>query len=316
MMTSLLSGIAILAATNIARADPLPTPIFNTTTYRSVVLDGTRVAYREAGRADAPVILLLHGFPSSSRMFATLIPLLADRYHLIAPDYPGFGHSDAPPPELFAYTFDHLAAVMDKLTKALGLTRYALYMQDYGGPVGFRLALAHPERVTALIVQNAVAHDEGISGPLWEARKAYWRDPEANAAKVMQNLISPEAARLRHVGSSPHPDRYDPDLWTDEAAALARPGQDHIQLALFYDYRTNPLSYPTWQAWLRRQQPPTLILWGRYDPSFSITEVDAYKRDLPNAEVHVLDVGHFALDEAVVESAQYIRSFGSRFITR
>ena len=314
MMTTLLSGIAVLAAISVAHADSAPAPVFNTTTYHSVVLDGTRVAYREAGPADAPVILLLHGFPSSSRMFATLIPLLADRFRLIAPDYPGFGQSDAPPPEQFAYTFDHIAAVMDKLTGTLGLTNYALYMQDYGGPVGFRLALAHPERVTALIVQNAVAHDEGISGPLWEPRKAYWRDPQANAAKVMENLISPAAARLRHIGSSPHADRYDPDLWTDEAAFLSRPGQDRIQLALFYDYRTNQASYPTWQAWLRRQQPPTLILWGRYDPSFSITEVDAFRRDLPNAEVHVLDAGHFALDEALVESAQYIRSFGSRFI--
>jgi pimeloyl-ACP methyl ester carboxylesterase len=315
MTTGLLAGIAILAAAGVARADPVPASVFNTTTYHSIVLDGTRVAYREAGPAGAPVILLLHGFPSSSRMFATLIPLLADRFHLIAPDYPGFGQSDAPPPDQFVYTFDHLATVVDKLTESLGLTRYALYMQDYGGPVGFRLALAHPERITALIVQNAVAHDEGISGPLWDPRKAYWRDPKANEAKVMANLISPEAARLRHVGNSPYPDRYDPALWTDEAAFLARPGQDRIQLALFYDYRTNQESYPTWQAWLRRQQPPTLILWGRYDPSFAITEVDAYKRDLPNAEVHVLDAGHFALDEAVVESAQHIRSFGSRYIT-
>ncbi|HTC09555.1 MAG TPA: alpha/beta hydrolase [Acetobacteraceae bacterium] len=316
MTTSLLGGIAVLAAASIAPTDTLPTPDFNRITYHSVMVDGTRAAYRAAGPADAPVILLLHGFPSSSRMFVTLIPLLADRFRLIAPDYPGFGQSDAPPPDAFAYTFDHLASVVDKLTEALGLTHYALYMQDYGGPVGFRLALAHPERVTALIVQNAVAHDEGISGPLWEPRKAYWRDPKANEAKVMANLISPEAAKLRHVGGAPYVDHYDPDLWTDEAAFLARPGQDRIQLALFYDYRTNQASYPTWQAWLRRQQPPTLILWGRYDPSFSISEVDAYKRDLPNAEAHVLDAGHFALDEAVVEVAQLIRSFGSRFITR
>jgi pimeloyl-ACP methyl ester carboxylesterase len=311
MTADLSAGLPV----DVAGTDALPAPAFNPVTYHSIMLDGTRIAYREAGPADAPVILLLHGFPSSSRMFATLIPLLADRFHLIAPDYPGFGQSDAPPADTFVYTFDHLASVMGKLTEALGLTRYALYVQDYGGPVGFRLALAHPERVSALIVQNAVAHDEGISGPLWDPRKAYWRDPKANAAKVMANLISLEAARLRHVGSSPHADRYDPDLWTDEAASLARPGQDCIQLALFYDYRTNQASYPSWQAWLRRQQPPTLILWGRYDPSFSIAEVDAFKRDLPNAELHVLDAGHFALDEAVVEAARSIRSFGTRFIT-
>jgi pimeloyl-ACP methyl ester carboxylesterase len=286
-----------------------PAPVFATTTYRSVVVDGTRVAYREAGPPDAPAILLLHGFPSWSRMFATLIPLLADRFHLVAPDYPGFGNSDAPPPDTFAYTFDHFVHVIDHFTQALGLTRYTLYMQDYGGPVGFRLALAHPERVTSLIVQNAVAHEAGISGPLWDPRKAYWADPAANEAKIRSNLISPEAARQRHVGNSPNPDRYDPDLWNDEAAFLARPGQDRIQLALFYDYRTNPAAYPAWQAWLRDRQPPALILWGRHDPSFAIAEVEAYRRDLPNADYHILDAGHFALDEAVVPTAALIRSF-------
>ena len=285
------------------------------TTYHAVVVDGTRIAYRQAGPADAPVILLLHGFPSSSRMFATLMSLLADRFRLVAPDYPGFGNSDAPPPDRFAYTFDHLAQVMDGFTRAIGLTRYALYMQDYGGPVGFRLALAHPDRVTALIVQNAVAHEEGISGPLWDPRKAYWADPASHEAKVRTNLISPEAAKQRHVGTSPNPERYDPDLWTDEAAFLARPGQDRIQLALFYDYRTNPVSYHAWQAWLRDRQPPTLVLWGRYDPSFVVAEVDAFRQDLPNAECHILDAGHFALDEAVVPSAALIRSFMTRVPT-
>ena len=308
---SLLMSAALLAAaaTGPAAAAEPTAPVFDTTTYGSVVVGGVRVAFREAGPADAPTILLLHGFPSSSRMFATLIPLLADRFHLVAPDYPGFGQSDSPPPETFAYTFDHLAEVVDGFAQAMRLNRYVLYVQDYGGPVGFRLAIAHPERVAGLIVQNAVAHDEGISGPLWIPRKAYWADPAANADKVRANLISPDAARLRHVGSSPHPERYDPDLWTDEAALLARPGQDRIQLDLFYDYRTNQASYPKWQAWLRAHRPPTLILWGRYDPSFMIAEVDAYRRDLPDAEVHVLDAGHFALDEAVVEAADLIRSF-------
>jgi pimeloyl-ACP methyl ester carboxylesterase len=191
-----------------------------------------------------------------------------------------------------------------------------LYVQDYGGPIGFRLALAHPERVTALVVQNAVAHDEGISGPLWVPRKAYWADRAANEAKVRANLISAEAAKQRHVGTSPRPERYDPDLWTDEAAFLARLGEDRIQLDLFFDYRTNQASYPAWQAWLRSRQPPTLIAWGRYDPSFAIAEVDAYRRDLPDAEIHVLDAGHFALDEAVVEVAELIRAFFDRLDTR
>ncbi|MDQ2802507.1 MAG: alpha/beta hydrolase [Pseudomonadota bacterium] len=290
--------------------------MFNTTTYGSVEVAGTHIAFREAGPRVAPTILLLHGFPSSSRMFVTLIPLLADRFHLVAPDYPGFGQSDAPSPDQFAYTFDHIAATVDGFTQALGLTRYALYMQDYGGPVGFRLALAHPERVSAIIVQNAVAHAVGISGPLWEPRKAFWVDPAPNADKVRQNLISPAAAKQRHIGDSPHPERYDPDLWTDEAASLARPGQDRIQLDLFYDYRTNPAAYPSWQAWLRERRPPLLVLWGRYDPSFAVTEAQAYKADVPGAEVHVLDAGHFALDEAVVEAAGLIRSFMDRSVAR
>ena len=303
---TLLAGF-ILATVAAARVDSRPA--YETTTFHTLMVDGVRVAYREAGPPDAPVILLLHGFPSSSRMFATLIPLLADRFHLIAPDYPGFGSSEAPPPQKFEYTFDHLARVMDEFIQTRHLTRYTLYMQDYGGPVGFRLALTHPERVTGFIVQNAVAHEEGISGPLWIPRKAFWADPNANEAIVRANLISPEAARLRHVGTSPRPDRYDPDLWTDEAAFLARPGEDAIQRDLFYDYRTNVARYPQWQKWLRDRKPPTLILWGKYDPSFSMTEVDAYKRDLPDAEIHILDAGHFALDEALAPSAEFIRSF-------
>jgi pimeloyl-ACP methyl ester carboxylesterase len=187
--------------------------------------------------------------------------------------------------------------------------RYALYVQDYGGPVGFRLASAHPERVTDLIVQNAVAHEEGISGPLWDARKKFWADRPRYEDKVRANLISVDAARLRHVGSAPHGERYDPDLWTDEAAFLARPGEDKLQLDLFYDYRTNVLAYPAWQAWLKKYQPHTLILWGKYDPSFSIAEVDAFRRDLPAAEVHILDAGHFALDEAPVLVSNLMRIF-------
>jgi pimeloyl-ACP methyl ester carboxylesterase len=281
----------------------------NPTIYKSVAVDGVNVFYREAGPPDAPVILLMHGFPSSSRMYAGLIAQLSDRFRLIAPDYPGFGHSDAPPPEAYAYTFAHLAETMDGFTRALGLDRYALYVADYGGPVGYRLAVAHPERVTALVIQNAVAHPEGISGPLWEPRKAFWADRAGSEAKVRENLISPAAARLRHVGLSPHPERYDPDLWTDEAAFLARPGQDQIQLELFYDYRTNVAAYPVWQAWLRDRKPRTLVAWGRWDPSFNIAEVDAIRRTHPGAEIHVLDAGHFALDEATDEIAALIRTF-------
>jgi pimeloyl-ACP methyl ester carboxylesterase len=237
-----------------------------TTTYHSIPIDGVQVFYREAGPAEAPVILLLHGFPSSSRMYAALMPLLADRYHLIAPDYPGFGHSGAPDPQAFAYTFDRLAEIMDALMGALNLRRYVLFMQDYGGPVGFRLALAHPERVRALVIQNAVAHEEGL-GPLWETLRASWQDRAAYEDKLRANFTSLKATKQRHLGTSPHPERYDPDSWTDEYAFLSRPSQAAIQSDLFYDYRTNVESYPKRQAYLRERQPPTLVLWGKYDIS-------------------------------------------------
>lgn len=278
------------------------------TDYRTVTVDGLSIFYREAGPRDAPTILLLHGFPSSSRMYEPLFGRLADRYHLVAPDYPGFGHSDAPAPAAFAYTFDHLAAVMDGFVQALGLTRYVLFVQDYGGPVGFRLALAHPERVLALVVQNAVAHDAGL-GPLWDARRAYWADRAGKEVVLRANFLSLDATRARHVGSSPHPERYDPDLWTDEFAFLGRPGQIEIQSDLFYDYRTNVASYPAWQAWLRAHRPATLVLWGRYDPSFAVAGAEAYRHDLPDAEIHLLDTGHFGLDEAPDEIAVLTRRF-------
>src|SRR5215469_11724049 len=194
------------------------------TAYRTVGVDGLSVFYRQAGPQDAPTILLLHGFPSSSRMWQPLLDRLADRFHLIAPDYPGFGHSDAPDPTAFTYTFDHLTEVIQHLTEALGIDRYTLYLQDYGGPIGFRLALAHPERVQALVIQNAVAHEDGL-GPLWQKRREYWADREKNEAALRENLLSFAAARQRHIGSSPNVENYDPDLWADEFAFLSRPGQ-------------------------------------------------------------------------------------------
>ena len=282
-----------------------------TTAYKTVSVKGLNIFYREAGPANAPVILLLHGFPSSSRMFDTLMPLLADRYHLVAPDYPGFGNSEAPVPEKFAYTFDAIADVVGAFTEALHLDRYALYVQDYGGPVGYRLAVAHPERVTALVVQNAVAHEEGL-GRLQAARKGFWADRAANEEKYRAGLASVETAKQRHIGASPHPERYDPDLWRDEAAFLARPGEADIQSDLFYDYRNNLTAYPAWQNWLRERHPPTLIVWGRYDPTFDMAEVEALKHDVPKAEVHVLDAGHFALDESASDIAKLMRGFLGR----
>src|SRR5262245_25583275 len=281
------------------------------TTYKTVSVEGLNIFYREAGPSKGPAILLLHGFPSSSRMFDTLMPLLADRYHLIAPDYPGFGNSEAPPPDKFAYTFDSIANIVGSFTETIHLDRYALYMQDYGGPVGYRVAVVHPERVTALIIQNAIAHEEGL-GRLQAMRKGFWADRTANEAKYRAGLASIDTARLRHVNGSPHPERYNPDLWNDEFAFLARPGEADIQSDLFYDYRNNLAAYPTWQTWLREHQPPTLIVWGRYDPVFDVAEVAALKKDVPKADVHILDAGHFALDEAASDIAGLMRNFLGR----
>ena len=276
--------------------------------YRTVEVDGLSIFYREAGRKDAPTILLLHGLPSSSRMFEPLFSRLSDRYHLVAPDYPGFGHSDWPEPRKFAYTFDHLASVTAHFTEALGISKYTLYMQDYGGPVGFRMALAHPERVQALIVQDAVAHDTGL-GTNWKTRREYWANREANEAALRTNLLSLATTRTRHVGNDPNIERYNPDLWTDEFAFLSQPGQADIQTDLFYDYRTNVTAYPTWQAWLRKTQPRLLVIWGKYEVSFDPSEPEAYRRDVPKAEVHIVDGGHFALDTAADEIATLVAGF-------
>jgi pimeloyl-ACP methyl ester carboxylesterase len=279
-------------------------PVF----YRTAQVDGVSIFYREAGPADAPVLVLLHGLPSSSRMYEPLLRRLSDRFRLIAPDYPGFGHSDWPDPKAFAYTFDHLADIMARFTEQLGLTRYALYLQDYGGPVGLRLSLAHPQRLSALIVQNAVAHDEGL-GPNWKLRRAFWADRATHESTLRTNLLSLATTRTRHVGSDPALERYDPDLWTDEFAFLNQPGQADIQTDLFYDYRTNVAAYPTWQAWLQKTQPRLLVLWGRFDLSFEISEPAAYRRDVPQAQVHLLEAGHFALDTAAEEIALLVRAF-------
>lgn len=300
--TAVVAAALLLATASAGDAATVPTA------YRTVTVDGLAIFYREAGPRDAPTILLLHGLPSSSRMFEPLLRRLSDRFHLVAPDYPGFGHSDAPDPQRFAYTFDHLAAVMEHFTAALGLARYTLYMQDYGGPVGFRMALAHPERVAGLIVQDAVAHDSGL-GANWNARREFWKDRAAHESALRENLLSPATTRTRHVGNDPNPERYDPDLWTDELAFLQKPGEADIQSDLFYDYRTNVASYPKWQAWMRATQPRLLVVWGKYEASFDPSEPEAYRRDVPSAEVHVVDGGHFALDTAADEIAALVRAF-------
>src|SRR5580692_4951491 len=278
------------------------------TLYRTVQIDGLSIFYREAGPKDAPTILLLHGLPSSSRMFEPLFARLSDRYHLIAPDYPGFGHSDWPDAKQFAYTFDHCAEIVNHFSDALGLSRYTLYMQDYGGPVGFRMVLAHPERVDALIIQDAVAHNEGL-GANWKTRRAFWADRAPNESALRTNLLSLATTRTRHVGNDPNVERYDPDLWTDELAFLSQPGQADIQTELFYDYRTNVDAYPKWQAWMREIQPHLLVIWGKHDLSFDLGEPERYRKDVRDAQIHVLDASHFALDTKADEIAALVHDF-------
>ena len=276
--------------------------------YRSVNVDGLNVFYREAGPKEAPALLLLHGLPSSSRMFDPLFARLADRYHLVAPDYPGFGHSDWPSSQQYAYTFDSIARTITHFTEAVGLTRYSLYMQDYGGPVGFRMILSHPERVESLIVQDAVAHNEGL-GANWATRRAFWADRAAHEEALRANLLSLQVTKVRHVGDDPNIELYNPDLWTDEFYFLNSPGQAQIQADLFYDYRTNVESYPSWQAWMQKTQPRLLVLWGRHDLSFDLGEPERYRQDVPEAEVHILEAGHFALDTKADEIATFVDRF-------
>ena len=284
--------------------------INDTTSYHRVIVDGVGIFYREAGPRDAPTLVLLHGFPTSSRQFAALIPLLAMKYHVIAPDYPGFGQSDAPPPETYSYTFDQIAETMARLLDHLGIDSYALYIHDYGAPVGLRMILARPERLRALITQNGNAYAEGL-GPKWAKIAEFWAAPEDHP-EVVDAFLSHDGTKQRHIAGTRHPERYDPASWEDEFAHLSKPGQREIQSALLYDYRTNVASYPAWQDWLRTNQPPTLIVWGANDPSFIAAGAEAFRRDLPRAELHLLDAGHFALDEQNDTVARLMLGFMAR----
>lgn len=276
--------------------------------YQSAHVGTLRIFYREAGRSTAPPLLLLHGFPSSSRMFEPLLPELADDFHLIAPDYPGFGLSDAPDPQHYSYTFDALATAMAEFVAALRLPRYSLYLQDYGGPIGMRLALAQPGQVRALIIQNAVVHEEGLT-ELWKLRRAYWADRARHEPQVRAALTSVEAGIARHVGGRAHAERFNPDLWQDEIAFLARPGVADIQLQLIYDYQSNLRAYREWQEFLRARRPPLLVLWGLHDPIFSVAGAQALRREQPDAELHLLEAGHFAINDCPQHIAQHVRRF-------
>jgi pimeloyl-ACP methyl ester carboxylesterase len=283
--------------------------------YRSIAIDGVNVFYREAGRKGAPVVLLLHGFPTSSHMFRNLIPLLADRCHVLAPDYPGYGQSDMPPVDAFDYSFDHQAGIVEKFTQALGVTRHALYVQDYGAPIGYRIAVAHPERISAIVVQNGNAYDEGLDNAFWEPVKAYWADKsEANAAKL-RPLTALAATKWQYTEGVRNVERISPDAWTVDQAGLDRPGNQAIQLEMLYSYGTNPGRYPAWQAYFRSYQPPMLIAWGKNDKIFPEAGAHPYMRDLPQAELHLLDTGHFALEEESAAIGALMRDFFSRVLT-
>lgn len=309
---SLVLGASVAPAAHAAPTTAKEAPNVASTaavSYRTVKIDGVDVFYREAGPKDAPVVLLLHGFPTSSQMFRNLIPLLADRYHVIAPDYPGYGQSGMPPMSGFKYSFDNLAAVVDKLTQTLGLTRYALYVQDYGAPIGFRLASAHPERVSAIVVQNGNAYDEGIANTFWDAPKAYWADKsEANAVKL-RTLFKLDATKWQYLEGARDPQHVSPDAWTVDQAYMDRPGNNEIQLEMFYSYGTNPPLYPGWQAYFRKHQPPMLIVWGKNDKIFPPAGAHPYLRDLPKAELHLLNTGHFALEEDSAAIGALMRPF-------
>lgn len=294
--------VSALALTPLAAsaAPASSTVVHNETavSYHTVAVDGVKIFYREAGPKNAPTVLLLHGFPTSSHMFRNLIPKLADRYHVIAPDYPGYGQSDQPAMDKFTYSFDNLAAVVDKFTTQIGLTKYAMYVQDYGAPIGYRLASAHPEKISAIVVQNGNAYVEGIDNPFWDPVKAFWNDKsEANAAKL-RPVLELSATKWQYTEGFRDPENHvSPDTWMLDQAYLDRPGNKDIQLELFYSYGTNPPLYPTWQKYFRQYQPPMLIVWGKNDKIFPGEGATPYLRDLPNAELHLLDTGHFALEE-------------------
>ena len=294
-----------------ARAQTPPNAATIVTHYRTATVDGTSLFYRDAGPIRGPVVLLLHGFPTSSHMFRNLIPALADRYHVIAPDYPGFGQSAAPDHTRFAYTFAHYAKLVDALLQRLGATRYAMYVMDYGAPVGYRLALLHPERVTALIVQNGNAYAEGL-GSFWRPIKAYWADGSQAHRRALDFLVAPETTRFQYTDGVTDVSRIDPDNWVHDQALLDRPGNRDIQLDLFHDYGTNVPLYPDFQAFFRKYQPPTLIVWGKNDKIFPAAGASPYLRDLPKAEMHLLDTGHFALEDKLDVMAPMIRDFLDR----
>ena len=279
--------------------------------HRTIEIDGFKLFYREAGSKDAPTLLLLHGFPSAGHMFRDLIPRLADRYHVVAPDLPGFGQSDMLARGMFVYTFDHIAEIIERFTDAIGLQRFAIYVFDYGAPTGFRIAAKHPERITAIISQNGNAYLEGLSDG-WTPIRAYWEDPSPQNRDALRAFLKPETTVWQYTHGVPDPTRVSPDGYSLDNFYLSRPGADEVQLDLFSDYKSNVALYPAFQDYFRTHNPPFLAVWGRNDPFFLPAGAEAFKRDNPNAEVQFFDTGHFALETHAREIADSIRDFLGR----
>jgi pimeloyl-ACP methyl ester carboxylesterase len=307
----LMSAASAIGFTNSALAQALPK-----TLHKTVKVGDLDIFYRESGPKDAPAILLLHGFPTSSQMFRNLIPALADQFHLIAPDYPGFGHSSMPQHDKFAYTFDNLANVIDEFTEKVGLTQYAIYVQDYGAPVGYRLAVKHPERITAIVVQNGNAYDEGIDNKFWTSIKEYWKEPNSQEKRnAIRGLVSYEATKWQYTDGVKNPELVSPDGAAEDQFLLDRKGNDEIQLDLFLSYGSNPPLYPQWQAYFRKHQPPMLIAWGKNDQIFPAAGAEPYKRDLKTLEFHLIDAGHFALETDGDTIAKLMREFLGKHVS-
>ncbi|QPB22261.1 alpha/beta hydrolase [Rhizobium sp. 007] len=311
----MLATASMTAATAVsavpAQATPedrkAPVPIH----YRTAKIEGLDIFYREAGPAEAPVVLLLHGFPTSSHMFRNLIPLLADRYHVIAPDYPGYGQSASPDRSKFAYTFGGIANIVDKLLDHLAVKSYTMYVMDYGAPVGYRLALKHPERVSGLIIQNGNAYEEGLK-EFWDPIKTYWSDGSEKSREALSGLVTLETTKFQYPDGMEDVSRISPDNWVHDQALLDRPGNKDIQLDMLYDYRTNVPLYPDFQSFFRERKPPTLIVWGKNDHIFPEAGAHPYLKDLPDAEIHILSSGHFLLEEKLDVAAPLINDFLDR----